>query len=74
VVGSNRNRKKITVEDGAVLRIEGNLTIYGDLDLKYNSTIEFLGSNSVVNVFGDVNIEDNVTISGTFDDAQDKFQ
>ena len=74
VIGRNRNRKKITVEDGAVLRIEGNLTIYGDLELKDNSTIEFLGSNSVVNVFGDVNIDDNVTITGDFDDAQNKFQ
>ncbi len=74
VVGSNKKRKKITVEAGAVLRIEGNLTIYGDLELKDNSTIEFIGSNSVVNIFGDVNIDDNVTISGDFDDAQDKFQ
>ncbi|NND78773.1 MAG: hypothetical protein HKN53_02655, partial [Maribacter sp.] len=74
VVGSNRKRKKITVEEGAVLRIEGNLTIYGDLELKDNSTIEFLGSNSVVNVFGDVKIDDNVTITGDFDDAQNKFQ
>lgn len=74
VVGSNKKRKKITVEAGAVLRIEGNLTIYGDLELKDNSTIEFIGSNSVVNIFGDVKIDDNVTISGDFDDAQDKFQ
>ncbi len=73
VVGSNNKRKKITVEKGAVLRIEGNLTIYGDLDLKDDSTIEFIGSNSVVNIFGDVNIDDNVTISGDFDDAQNKF-
>ena len=73
VVGNNRNRKKITVEAGAVLRIEGNLTIYGNLELKDNSTIEFIGSNSVVNIFGDVKIDDNVTIAGDFEDAQNKF-
>ena len=73
VVGSNRDQKKITVEEGAVLRIEGNLTIYGDLELKDDSTIEFIGSNSVVNIFGDVEIDDNVTISGSFEDAQNKF-
>lgn len=73
VVGSNKKRKKITVEKGAVLRIEGNLTIYGDLELKDNSTIEFIGSNSVVNVFGDVKIDDNVSVTGDFDDAQNKF-
>lgn len=73
VVGNNRKQKKITVEKGAILRIEGNLTIYGDLELKDGSTIEFLGTNSVVNVFGDVNIDKNVTITGDFDDAQNKF-
>ncbi|MGB5499955.1 MAG: hypothetical protein WBM77_13585, partial [Maribacter sp.] len=73
VVGSNSKRKEIKVEEGAVLRIEGNLTIYGDLVLKDNSTIEFIGSNSVVNIFGDVKIDDNVTIAGEFDDAQNKF-
>jgi hypothetical protein len=73
VVGSNSRQKKITVEEGAVLRIEGNLTIYGDLELKDNSTIEFIGSNSVVNIFGDVKIDDNVTVTGDFDDAQNKF-
>ena len=73
VIGSNNKRKKITVEAGAVLRIEGNLTLYGDLELKDNSTIEFIGSNSVVNIFGDVKIDDNVTVTGDFDDAQNKF-
>ncbi|EAR01448.1 hypothetical protein [Maribacter sp. HTCC2170] len=73
VVGNNKKRKKITVEEGAVLRIEGNLTIYGDLELKDNSTIEFLGANSVVNIIGDVNIDSNVTITGDFDDVRNKF-
>ena len=55
------------------MRIEGNLTIYGDLDLKDGSTIEFIGSDSVVNIFGEVKIGDNVTIAGEFDDVQNKF-
>jgi len=43
------------------------------LVLKDNSTIEFIGSNSVVNIFGDVKVDDNVTIAGDFEDAQNKF-
>ncbi|WP_297692264.1 hypothetical protein [uncultured Eudoraea sp.] len=73
LVGRNRKRKEIKIEEGATLRIEGNLTIYGDLDLKDGSTIEFIGSDSVVNIFGEVKIGDNVTIAGEFDDLQNKF-
>jgi hypothetical protein len=73
VVGSNRKRKEIVVEEGAVLRIEGNLTIYGDLKLKDGATIEFIGTDSVVNIFGDVDMDDNATVAGVFEDVQGKF-
>jgi hypothetical protein len=73
VVGSNNKRKKIKIEKGAVLQIEGNLTIYGDLELKDDSTIEFIGSDSVVNIFGKVEKGDNVSVAGDFEDVQNKF-
>jgi len=73
VVGRNKKRKEIKIEEGGVLRIEGNLTIYGDLDLKDGSTIEFIGTDSVVNITGDVKIGNNVTIAGEFEDVQNKF-
>ena len=73
VVGNNKRKKKITIEKGGVLRVEGNLSIYGDLDLKDDSTIEFIGNNSVVNIIGEVKIGSNVTISGVFDDVKNKF-
>jgi len=73
VVGNNKRKKKITIEKGGILRVEGNLSIYGDLELKDNSTIEFIGNNSVVNIIGEVKIDDNVTISGVFDDVRNKF-
>ncbi len=73
VVGRNRNRKRINVNNGARLTIEGNLTIYGDLVLNQNTTLEFLGDDSVVNVFGDVIIDDSATVIGNFEDVQNKF-
>jgi hypothetical protein len=73
VVGRNKKRKEIEIQEGGVLRIEGNLTIYGDLDLKDGSTIEFIGTDSVVNIFGEVKMGDNVTVAGEFEDVQDKF-
>ncbi len=73
VVGRNNKRKNITVNEGATLRVEGNLTIYGDLILKDGATIEFIGDNSVVNIFGDVDRNENATVEGSFRDIKNKF-
>ena len=73
VVGRNNKRKTITINEGATLRVEGNLTIYGDLTLNEGATIEFIGENSVVNIFGDVNRNGNTTVEGNFSDIKNKF-
>jgi hypothetical protein len=72
-VGSNRRSKKIQVEPGATMRIEGNLTIYGDLVLKDGATLEFIGEDSIINVFGKVNLGNDVSILGVFQDIQSKL-
>jgi hypothetical protein len=72
-VGKNNRRRNITVDQGGVLRIEGSLTLYGDLILEDGATIEFLGPDSVVNIFGSVVKNGSVTVSGTFDDVKNKF-
>ena len=72
-VGRNNRRRNVVVEENAILRIEGDLTIYGDLILEEGATLEFLGDDNKVNIFGDVEMEDNVTITGTFDDIRGKF-
>ncbi|MEM9000839.1 MAG: hypothetical protein AAGB24_11295 [Bacteroidota bacterium] len=73
VVARNSRRRDVTVGEGATLRIEGDLTIYGDLIVTANATLEFLGSDSVVNVLGDVVIDGDATVTGTFEDVQGKF-
>lgn len=73
VVGRNNKRKDVTLESGATFRIEGNLTIYGDLVLNDGATIEFIGENSVVNIFGSVVTDGDVTVNGTFRDVKNKF-
>ena len=73
IVARNNRRRDLTVGQGATFRVEGNLTIYGDLILEDDATLEFIGEDSVVNVFGDVELGDNATVSGTFRDVQDKF-
>ena len=72
IVARNNRRRDVTVGANATLRIEGDLTIYGDLILEEGASLEFLGT-SRVNVFGDVDIDDTATVTGTFDDVQNKF-
>ena len=72
-VGRNNKRRDITVDEGATLRIEGSLTIYGDLVLEDGATVEFLGTDAVANIFGSVIKNGAVTVSGTFEDVKGKF-
>ncbi|UWX56435.1 hypothetical protein NYZ99_09730 [Maribacter litopenaei] len=49
------------------------MTIYGDLNIEDGATVEFLGNNSMANIFGSVNKSGNATVTGTFLDVKDKF-
>jgi len=73
VVGSVNKQKEIKIKSGATLRIEGNLTIYGDLILEDGATIEFLGNSSIATVWGEVEKNGTVTVTGSFNDYYDKF-
>ncbi|MFS4491784.1 hypothetical protein [Maribacter sp. 2308TA10-17] len=73
VVGRNNRRRNITVNENATFKVEGNLTIYGDLILNDGATLEFLGSDSVVNIFGSVQKASTAEVIGTFDDVRNKF-
>jgi len=72
-VGRNNKRKNITINEGATFKVEGNLTVYGDIVLKEGATIEFLGDTSVVNVFGKVTKAATSQVKGNFKDVRNKF-
>jgi len=72
-VGRNNRRRDVIVDKNAVLRIEGDLTIYGDLILKEGATLEFIGDVNNANIFGDVEIDDDASVTGTFNDIRGKF-
>ncbi len=73
VVANNSKKRNVTLGKNATLRVEGNLTIYGDLILNDGATLEFIGPGSVVNIFGSVISNGATTITGTFQDVQNKF-
>ena len=72
-IGRNNKRKNIAVNSGATLRIEGDLTIYGDLILNDGATLEFVGNSSIINIFGEVKKSGSSEIKGKFTDVKDKF-
>lgn len=73
VVGRNSRKRNVNVNSGATFRVEGNLTIYGDLVLNDGATIEFIGENSVVNIFGSVVRNGNTNVTGIFRDIKSSF-
>lgn len=72
-VGQFKRRRNIVVNEGSTLRIEGDVTLYGDLILNDGASVEFLGSGSAIDVFGEVKITGNVSITGTFRDVRGRF-
>lgn len=73
LIARNNSRRNLVVNQDAKLTIEGDVTIYGDLVLDNGSTLEFLGADSKINIFGRVIRNGNVTISGEFEDIRNKF-
>ena len=73
VVGRNNKRKNVVIQEGATFKVEGNLTVYGDLILNDGAEMEFIGNNSVVNIFGSVVKNGSVTVFGNVDDVKNKF-
>lgn len=73
VVGRNNKRKNITVDKDATFRVEGDLTVFGDLIFEDGATIEFIGNSSVADIYGEVTYNGDVTVTGNFDDLKNKF-
>ena len=72
-VGRNDRRRNVRIEANATLRIEGELNIFGDLILEDGATLEFIGNQNLINIFGDVEMGDNVRVTGSFVDAKNKL-
>jgi len=72
-VGRNWRRRNIKVGENGLLQIEGDVTIYGDVILMEGATLEFLGTDSEIDVFGEVKYEGEATVKGTFRDVRGKF-
>jgi len=72
-VGRYRKREDLNINSNAVLRINGSLTVYSDLNLNNGATLEFVGEGSSIHVFGEVRKGNNVTIKGEYNDTSGKL-
>lgn len=72
-IGKKKDPKNIVVSKDATFRVEGNLTIYGDLILEDGAKVEFVGNSSVANISGEVKKNGTATVEGNFTDLQNKF-
>ncbi len=68
VVGRFSRRRDVVVKSGATLRIEGNLTVYGDIILEDGATLNFVGDASTAVLYGRLIKDTNSNITGTFTD------
>lgn len=73
IVGNNNNRKNVTINRNAVVRLEQDVVIYGDLILNDGAALEFLGNNTKIYIAGSVRKASNVVIKGSFEDLANKF-
>lgn len=56
------------------LKLSGSIVIYGDLNLNGGSSIEFIGSGNSITIYGKVNKNPSVTITGDYTDTEGKLK
>ncbi|MDT0691876.1 hypothetical protein RM549_18940 [Salegentibacter sp. F188] len=72
-VGAVGKNLDLNINANSVLRIQGSVTVYGNLNLNSRSTLEFVGNNSSIHIYGEVRKGQNVTITGNYTDTSDKL-
>lgn len=72
-VGTYGKNDNLNINSEAVLRVEGNLTVYGDLVLNSGATLEFVGEDSSLIVYGSIKQNSGSQIIGNYTDLGDKL-
>ncbi|WP_373057424.1 hypothetical protein [Zunongwangia sp. H14] len=72
-VGQANKNENLTVNSKSTLRIDGSLTVYGDFNLNSGATLEFVGEDSSIHVYGEVKKGNDVSIVGDYTDTSNKL-
>ncbi len=73
-IGTYGKNDDLNINSNAVLKIEGDLTVYGNLNLNSGATLEFVGDHSTIHVYGKVNQNSGSTLIGDYTDTSDKLE
>lgn len=74
VFGQYKKNTSLNLGSFATLKLQGNTVIYGDLKLNSGSTLEFIGEENTITVYGTVTINSGAQIIGKFKDTEGKFK
>ncbi|RAI84071.1 LVIVD repeat-containing protein [Algoriphagus yeomjeoni] len=74
VFGQYKKNTSLNLASFATLKLQGNTVIYGDLKLQSGSTLEFIGEDSSITVYGSVTVNSGAQIIGKFKDTEGKFK
>ena len=73
VFGQYKKNTSLNLSSLATLKLQGNTVIYGDLKLNSGSTLEFIGEENTITVYGTVTINSGAPLIGTFKATEGKF-
>jgi hypothetical protein len=74
VFGQYNRNNTLSINSNSKLKISGAVVIYGNLNLNSGATIEFVGEDNTLTIFGRVQKGQNVTIIGEFTDTESKLK
>lgn len=69
-----QNPTELIINSNATLQIEGSVVIWGDLRLNSGAKINFIGNDSSITIYGKVTKNSGVTITGNYNDTENKLK
>ncbi|WP_057939064.1 LVIVD repeat-containing protein [Algoriphagus resistens] len=74
VFGQYQKNRSLIINSQSKLQLHGSTVIYGDLKLNSGGTLEFLGEDNSITVYGTVTINSGAQIIGSFTDTEGKLK
>ncbi|MEB2784528.1 hypothetical protein [Algoriphagus persicinus] len=72
--GQFKKNTSLNINSDSKLQLHGSAVIYGDLKLNSGATLEFLGEDNTITVYGKVTINSGAQIIGSYTDTEGKLK
>jgi hypothetical protein len=74
LIQGQATKTTFTLRSNSTLKVNGAVVIWGDMDINANANITFVGSNASITIKGKVTKAKNISITGTFNDTENKLK